>query len=608
MAKKEWGFKGVLMSDWSATYDGVAAANGGLDLEMPSGEHMNRKTLLPAIQSGKVSAATIDDKVRRLLRTAIEFGWLDRVQTDSSIPRFNQEGRQVALQAAREGMVLLKNEHGLLPLDKKRIKSVLLVGPDAYPAVPVGGGSAQVEPFVAVSFLEGLNSLLGTQANVYYERGLPTVTEMAAATNFSTDEANGQPGLRAEYFSNGELQGSPVETRTEARVNFGAGSHASFPEQAQSERWTGYYTPAIAGAYDVFVESTGEDGGAYRLYVDDKMLLDDWRLSKELLGYGTLSFDAKPHKIVLEHCGRSSWLSARFQMGIMRHESYVRDAAKTLAAKAGAVVVAVGFNPQSESEGADRTFRLPPGQDQLIQEMAAANRNTIVVVTSGGNVDSTSWLDRVPALLEAWYPGQEGGTALAEILLGDVNPSGRLPVTFERRWEDNPVHDSYYPEPGTNKIIYKEGVFVGYRGYEHNGTKPLFPFGYGLSYTNFSYGNLAVTPANSTDGEVTVTFDVTNTGSRAGAEVAQVYVGARRAPLPRPAKELKGFAKVALKPGETKRVSVVLDQRALSYYAVTVSQWRAEAGDYDILVGRSSAQIELRGQLTLPGAKIIEVK
>ena len=600
--KKEWGFDGILMSDWVATYDGVAAANSGLDLEMPSGAFMNRKTLLPAIQQGKVSVATIDDKVRRILRKAVEFEWLVRDQTDLSIPRYNQEGRQVALQGARESMVLLKNEGNLLPLNKERIKSVLIVGPDAYPAVPVGGGSAQVRPFAATSFLEGLSNYLGTAAQVYYKRGMPALSEMAETTHFSTAAASGQPGLHAEYFDHIDLQGSPVRTRTEQHVNFRMTSGSVFPEQTLSARWTGYYIPQSSSSYDIFVESTGEDGGSYRLYVDDKLAFDNWTTSRALVNCVGLSLEARPHKVVLEHRGRSRWLGARLALGIVRHGNIVDSEAKALAAKADAVVVAAGFDPETESEGADRTFRLPPGQDEFIQEMVAANKNTIVVLTAGGSVDMNAWLDRVPALVQAWYPGQEGGTALAEILFGDVNPSGRLPVTFERHWEENPTHDSYYAEAGTNRIVYKEGVFLGYRAYQHNGTKPLFPFGYGLSYSPFSYGTLSITPATTTDGKVTVSFDVTNTGKREGAEVAQVYVGDTHAKVPRPAKELKGFAKVRLRPGETKRVTVTLDRRALSYYDVNSKQWRAEPGEYDILVGRSVEQIELRGKLTLAGS------
>src|SRR5580698_254808 len=323
--KKEWGFDGILMSDWTSTYDAVGAANGGLDLEMPSGKFLNREKLLPAIQQGSVSVATIDDKVRRILRVAIQFGWLDHEQTDLAISRYNREGDQVALQSAREGAVLLKNDGNLLPLKKDAVKA------------------------------------------------------------FSTTASGGTVGFKAEHFANPDLQGAPFFTRTEERVDFGPPpSKKNLPAEALSSRWTGYYTPGAAGKYDLFVSSTGEDGGYYRLFVDDKIVLDDWTRSKEVLGVATLTFDATPHKVVLEHRGQSEWLGGRLHMGIARVGSYVLPDAKKLAAKADVVVVAVGFDPQSETEGADRTFHLPPGQDELIQEMTAANKNTIVVLTSGG--------------------------------------------------------------------------------------------------------------------------------------------------------------------------------------------------------------------------------
>ncbi|HEV3471403.1 MAG TPA: glycoside hydrolase family 3 C-terminal domain-containing protein [Pyrinomonadaceae bacterium] len=609
IAKQEWGFDGVMMSDWFATYDGVAAANAGQDLEMPGPQHMNRKNLLPAVEQGRVSAATIDDKVRRILRTAARFGWLDRDQTDLSVPRFNQQGRRVALEAAREGVVLLKNEGGVLPLDRARLKSVAVIGPSSYPAVPMGGGSGRVEPFVAVSIMEGLSNALASSANVYHHRGLPTHAEMAEATNFVTEAGGGSAGLKAEYFDNPELKGAPVVTRTEPRVNFRRGG-MSFPEKTISERFTGYYVPKEAGDFDVFVESTGEDGGSFRLYVDDRVVLDNWSQHPALLNYATLKLDARPHKVVLEHRGRSFWLGGRLGLGFARRGSLVDPQAKALAARSDVVVVAAGFDHETESEAADRTFRLPPGQDELIREMAAANKNTVVVLTSGGNVDMAGWVERVPALVEAWYPGQEGGTALAEVLLGDVNPSGRLPVTFERRWEDNPAHASYYPEAGTNRVVYKEGVFVGYRGYEKAGVRPLFPFGHGLSYTTFAYSNLSVRPAGggAAGPAYEVSFDVKNTGTRAGADVAQVYVGGGPAKVPRPIKELKGFAKVHLRPGETKRVTVALDGRAFSYYDAEGRRWRADPGDFEVLVGRSSAHTELRGKLSLTAAEAAAIK
>jgi beta-glucosidase len=607
--KKEWGFTGLLMSDWTSTYDTLGVTNGGLDMEMPKGVYMNRETLLPLVKQGKVTLATIDDKVRRILRTAIQFGWLDREQLDLAVPRYNREGAEVALDAAREGAVLLKNDGKLLPLRKDPGISVLVVGPSAYPAVPVGGGSARSVPFEAVSLIQGISDCLGSAGKVYYSPGVPTISEMAEATPFVTMAQGGTAGLTAEHFMNAGLEGAPYVTRTEAHVDMGAPSKANLPQIAMSSRWTGYYEPTSAGKYDLFVSSTGEDGGYYRVYVDDKIVLDDWTDSREMLGIATVSLSAGPHKVVLEHHGQSKWLGGHLHMGIVREGSFVLADAKTLAAKANIVVVAVGFDPESESEGADRTFRLPPGQDELIHDMAAANKNTVVVLNSGGNVDMNAWIDTVPALLQTWYPGQEGGKAAAEILFGDVNPSGHLPATFERRWEDNPVHDSYYPPAGTTKVNYKEGVFVGYRGYEKNGTKPLFPFGYGLSYTTFQYGNLAIKPAGSAaKGEslsaplYQVTFDVTNTGPREGAEVAQVYVAEPNAKVPRPVKELKGFARISLKPGETKTGTVVLDGRAFAYYDADAKQWHADPNEFQILVARSSRDIELRGTVTLSAA------
>jgi beta-glucosidase len=209
-----------------------------------------------------------------------------------------------------------------------------------------------------------------------------------------------------------------------------------------------------------------------------------------------------------------------------------------------------------------------------------------------------AWIDRVPALLEAWYPGQEGGVAVAQLLFGESNPSGRLPISIERRWEDNATHDSYYPKDGSKKVEYSEGVFVGYRHLNKSTVKPLFPFGYGLSYTSFAYKNLTISPASS-DQQVSVAFDVTNTGTRAGADVAEVYVGDRHAPVSRTVKELKGFKRVSLNPGETKNVVVKLDRRAFSYYDIKSHSWTVAPGDFDLFVARSATDIELTGTAAL---------
>jgi beta-glucosidase len=471
-----------------------------------------------------------------------------------------------------------------------------MIGPNAYPGAPVGGGSAQVRPFGSVSFLEGMGGYLGSSATVLYARGIPTLSEMAATTNFQTAPQDGKEGLTIERFDNSELSGAPVSTTYANHVNLNGvrgdeslGLDALLAKRASSSRWTGYYLAQSLGAYKVFVQWNGERSG-FRLFVDDKKVFDDWDLARALVDQATLQLAAGPHKVVLEQYKNDRLDGLRLRLGIQPVQKIVSDEAKALAKKADVVVLAVGFEPDTESEGSDRTFQLPPGQDELIQEIAAANPKTAVVITAGGNVDMNGWAEQVPALLHVWYAGQEGGVALTKIVFGDVNPSGHLPVTFERRWEDNPVHDSYYPDAGTNKIVYREGLFVGYRGYEHNKVKPRFPFGYGLSYTTFGYANLKATPTE-------VSFDVTNTGSREGSAVPQLYIGDMHASLPRPAKELKGFAKVSLKPGETRHVTLPLNDRSFSYYDVGAKQWKASSGAYEVLVGDSSENILLKGSV-----------
>jgi len=618
VVRKQWGFQGVMMSDWVATYDAIGAANGGLDLEMPKGKYMNEENLLPAIRDGRVKEATIDEKLRRILTTAVRFGWLDRDQTDLSLSQYSEENHRVALDGAREGIVLLKNQGPLLPLDKQKIKSILVAGPDAWPAQPVAGGSGKAVPFSAVSVLDGIGAYVGTSVKVYYERGLPPMIDLANATEFSTAAPNGERGLTLETFTNGDLSGAPAFSQRVHDLNFTGKTWDDFEnldealelleagKKPSSRRWTGFYIAPETSSYLVAAEYAGE-GNGYRLLLDDKLIFDQWKTAAALQDHATLNLSAGPHKIVVE-AFQDFPVGGRLRIGIMDQRKIVSSAAKAIAAKADIVIVAAGFDANSESEGSDRTFSLPFGQEELIRELAAQNKNTIVTVTSGGNVDPGDWLDRVPAYLELWYPGERGGTAPAEILFGEVNPSGHLPVTFERRWTDNPVHDSYYTEPGTNRVVYKEGVFVGYRGYEHRHTKPLFPFGYGLSYTTFQYSHLEVQPdGESSSGALyNVTLDVTNAGTRAGADVVQVYVGEANPKVPRPAKELKGFSRVDLAPGETKHVSVLLDPRAFTFYDVNAKHWHADAGKYTIEVGRSSEEVPLHAGITLPSAYDIE--
>jgi beta-glucosidase len=452
-----------------------------------------------------------------------------------------------------------------------------------------------VEPFASVSLVLGLASAMGAQGTVQYHRGLPTLSDLMDATEFRTAASGGDPGLVVELFDRPDFSGSPTATLGLRRERWNDGIQSP---PSPASRWTGYFDAGDAGDHDLFVLGPGETSG-YRVFLDGKLLIDAWDFASELLTSRRIPLATGTHKLVLEQRQQRRPGGFRFRAGIARTHGLVAPEARALAAAADVVIVAAGFTPETEGEATDRTFSLPFGQDELIREMAAANQNTVVVLTSGGGVDMSSWLERVRAVVQAWYPGEEGGTALAGILLGDTNPSGRLPATFERSARDNPTHGNYYPAAGTMRIPYREGVFVGYRGYERNNTKPLFAFGHGLSYTTFQYRNLAITPGSTADGKVVVSFDVTNTGSRAGADVAQVYVGEKSPKVPRPAKELKGFAKVSLAPGQTKRVSVTLERRSFSYFDIQSSQWRAESGGFEILVGRASDAIELRGTLLL---------
>jgi beta-glucosidase len=600
VAKKDWGFRGIIMSDWGATHDAVAAANGGLDLEMPNGEFMNRANLLPAIQSGKVSPATIDDKVRRIVRTAVEFGFLDREQTDLGIPRYNEDDRQVALQGAEESLVLLKNEGALLPLDSAGIKTIAVIGPNAYPAVPVGGGSAAVEPFNTVSYLEGVSNYLGDHAKVLYDPGIASTEEIMDRTQFTVDANGREPGIRGEYFNSTDFSGAPV-MRTDRRVNFQwtGESLQGMVAKGLSIRWTGHYTATKTGSYYWLINATGED--AARLYLDGKLTHEYPPKDGRGPAWRVVPMEAgRTYAVRFDFVIGPVWERQIVGLGAIAADELITPKAKQLAAAADAAVVCVGFNRGSESEGADRLFELGLGQDELVQAISAANRKTIVVLTAGGSADVTKWIDRVPAVLHGWYSGQEGGRALPRVLFGEVNPSGRLPMTFERRWEDNPVHDTHYANAPGNTVIYKEGVFMGYRGYEHNGVKPLFPFGHGLSYTTFAFKNLGITPGAPKLGEtVTVSFDVTNTGARAGAAVPQLYLGNPSASVPRPLKELKGFARVVLSPGETRHVTLTLDPRAMSFFDVKGHAWKQEPGKFLVFVGHSSAEVDLQGEYTV---------
>ncbi len=594
--RKDWGFRGIVMSDWDATYDAVAAANGGLDLEMPSGKFMNPGTLMPAVQDGKVTEATIDQKVRRILRTAMQFGWLDRDQLDLNIPAFNQHGAAITLKAAEEGAVLLKNDNHLLPLDRNSIHSIAVLGPDAYPAVPTAGGSANVTAFAPVSFMTGLSDALHSDAKVYWNSGIQSPSDIFKNTKWCVDAACQQTGLRRDEYvvSTGAKLRSAIDTVVNDTRGKKWSEDAKTPKRME---WNGYFIPKTSGAYLFIVSTTGR--GHYQVTVNSKPILQIVQKEGGSPKSARISLEAgKAAKVQFVYF--PAWSGNSAQFGVIAESKLIDRQAIELAKKADVVVLSVGFDPGTESEGADRTYHLPFGQEELIKAITAANPRTVVVLTAGGSVATSDWIGKVPALLQTWYAGQEAGVALPKILFGNVNPSGKLPISWAKRIEDNPTYKNYYEQPGTVDVKYAEGIFVGYRYYETSAVKPLFPFGFGLSYTNFAFSNLSVSPKSaSANGPITVGFDVKNTGSRAGAEVAQIYVGDPSASVPRPKMELKGFSRVMLAPGEVRHITATLDKRSLAYWDVKTHGWNVDPGKFIVYVGDSSENVPLHEGFTV---------
>jgi beta-glucosidase len=611
VAKGQWHFPGIMMSDWVATYDATAAVKGGLDLEMPFGVYYNQETLKPLLKSGTITESELDEKVRRILRVAVAFGWLDHPALDTTIPRYNLQGRAASLQAALEGTVLLQNENHALPLDRTTLKTVAVIGPTAAQTITTGGGSGEVVSFANTNLLVGISNYLGDSAKVLYARGLRSTNQMARLTAFTTDSDGKIPGVTHTTFANADLQGAETGTTVEKNLLL-PGSTRREPEEQElnaltshknsnpylrtttSGRWTGYYTVERPGEFAVFAQTDGR----YRLLLDDHVLLDSSVVPKAILSQTEVDLAPGPHKVVLEQLATQFASVSGMRVGIAPLSTIVESDALDIASHADVVVLAVGFNSSSESEGGDRSFELPVGQRQLIEQIATLNKKTIVFITSGGSVDVSPWKDKVQGIFATWYAGEEGGNAAARLLFGESNPSGHLPISWEKKVSDNPSYNNYYPDPGTNKIIYREGIFMGYRGYEHTKVEPLYPFGFGLSYTTFGFSNLKAEPA--ADGRFLVSFDAKNTGKRPGATVAQLYVAEASPTVPRPAKELKQFERVMLQPGETKRLTLELNARSFSFYDVPSASWHANAGTYNLMLGDSSSNIEQKTTLTLP--------
>ena len=578
-----WGFDGVVMSDWSATYDGVEAANGGLDLEMPRAKCMNRDVLIPAIKDGRVSESTINDKVRRILRMIFANGFFENEQHDPSVPMDNPDGAAAAL---------LKNEGELLPV-KSGVKRIAVIGPNANSYIS-GGGSSYTFPFHSVSLLDGIREQAGDNIEILYSPGLPTLPETVQQSVFYTAPGSDVRGLKAEFYNNPRLRGEPVDTHIDSIVNIANGYHIAtenhgLPYDHCSMRWSGVVRPEKTADYRFVVR--GFDG--FRLKVDDKQVINEWRDQGITLREVVLPLEAgKEYPVELEYFANVHPVDVSFGW---REDRQLFDEAAALAAKADIAIVSIGFNESLERESNDRPFELPEYQDCLVNRVIDANPNTAVLVNAGSNADLSKWQHRAPALVYMWYPGQEGGTAAAEILFGKVNPSGKLPVTFEKRREDNPAYPYYYDEDGDKRVSYGEGLLVGYRHYDTKGVQPNFAFGFGKSYTTFRFSDLKVKNESAKGKPLyNVSFNVTNTGTRDGKEVAQVYIRPIGAKVFRPYKELKGYDKKMIKAGETVRFDIRLDAEAFAYYKTEIHDFGYDPGEYEILVGNSSDNILLR--------------
>ncbi len=606
--KEEWAWDGVVMSDWYATHSTAAAANAGLDLEMPGPTQWRGAKLVQAVRDGLVAETAVDDEAARMLHLIERSGAFEHPEIPEQQAIDRPEHRALIRRAGAEGCVLLQNRDGLLPLDPAALQRVAVIGPNAKAARIMGGGSSHVSAHYAVTPFEGITAQLGPVVKVAYEVGCSNDRFTPLLAMDQVAPAPGAPtgALAATYYNSLDLSGDPV-WQTSLR-----GSQQTWLEGvigpgvdpgAFSLRVGGVFTPRESGSYTFGLTSAGSS----RLLIDGAAAVDLWNdqpPGESFFGSGAAEqlvardLEAgRPVTLTVEYSKQGTGMIAGFRLGVtptVPGDSIAR--ATRLAADSDVALVFVGSSGDWESEGADRTsMDLVGEQAALIRAVAAANPRTVVVLQTGSPI-TMPWLDGPAAVLQAWFCGQECGNAIADVLFARVDASGRLSQTFPVRLEDNPAYLNY---PGENgRVIYGEGIFVGYRFYEKRKIGPLFPFGFGLSYTTFAYANLrldrqVVAPDDLVAAPLDVTVEVTNTGARSGMDVVQLYVRDPHSTLVRPEKELKGFAKVALQPGETQTVHLPIDRRALAFYDDAVRRWVAEAGTFEVLVGRSSADILL---------------
>jgi len=603
--KEEWGFDGIVMSDWGGTYS-HKAAKGGLDLEMPGPARWMGEEVMCSLENGEITEGEIDDKVCRLLNTIRKACVLEgtEITAEKSVDR--PEHRRLAQEVAAESIVLLKND-GILPLDAGKLNSIAIIGENAKWAQLMGGGSSAVVPHYSISPLDAIRSQVGDRLDVHYELGCP-VHKSLPVLDIRTlyDQQSQRNGYTLHLFDNLNLSGEPLAASFIDRswVTFSDELLSPVDPSEFSARMMAVFTPQASGKYAFSLTGNGIN----RLLVDGELLIDHWDES-EVSDKPPWDEDEHIGEIELEHgrdyhltveygwSGSNPWRLLRIGCWPPAAVDPIQDAVE-LAARCDVAVVFAGLTSEWESEGFDRAdMELRGDQVDLIRRVAKANSNTVVVLNTGSPI-TMDWLEQVPAVLQMWYAGQEGGSAIAQILLGSAEPGGRLTTTYPRRLLDN---SSYINYPGENgRVYYGEGIFVGYRYYDKKGVEPLFPFGYGLSYTSFSYRDLSINAPGYAPGDpIHVSLVVQNSGDHPGKEVVQLYVRDVESSLVRPEKELKAFEKIDLQPGEAKTVTFTLDQRALSFYDPARKKWVAEEGEYEILVGSSSREIHLVERFTM---------
>ncbi|MDP4186276.1 MAG: glycoside hydrolase family 3 C-terminal domain-containing protein, partial [Bacteroidota bacterium] len=602
-------------SDWGAVHDTWGAAMGGLDLEMPGGSNNNfmADPLLKLVKEGKIPEAIIDDKVTRVLRFI--FRITDNPQYKIPVKANAPENVVAARKIADESIVLLKNNN-ILPLSEK-VKTIAVIGPSAnYEHAMHGlwgsGGSGSVNPPYEITPLQAIREKFGKRTKIIYSEGI-TISKALNLVPMANLSYKGKPGLKAEYYANPKFEGNPVLTRIDRNVNFFCDTQFAntdnTPQGLISIKWTGVLKPTESGLYRLGTES--DDGS--RLYINNQLLVDNWGDHSSRLIAREIKLEAgKEYSIRVEYMnsGYSGEIKLLWSMQVSQEQ--IHQQALEAAAKADVVLYFGGLDHSYDKEamgwgdvpGADHAdYNLIGNQDQFIQELAKINPNIVVTLFGGAPMNVEPFVNQVKGLLMAWYPGQEGGRAITDILWGKVNPSGKLCCTWGKNITDYACHAlNLYPGTRNYGIVnYDEGMFVGYRWFDAKKIEPRFPFGYGLSYTQFNISDVKVeNQSTANEVKVIVRCKVKNTGKYEGSEVVQVYNGLPEAGYARPEKELRAYRKVSLKPGEEKQIEITLDKTAFSaYYVSEQSKWQLVKGKSPIYVATSATDIISRQEVNI---------